>query len=50
MPTLTPSLSNWRGFLVLLAAVAIALAILTQTKIGQQLQTALNSAVSQVPV
>ena len=45
-----PSLNSVKGFAVLLLAVAVAVAVLSQTNIGNQLQGAVNSGVSRLPV
>lgn len=44
-----PSLSSVKGFAVLLVAVAIAVAVLTQTRVGTQLQSAVNGVAARVP-
>jgi len=50
MASWNPSLGSWKGFLLLIVGVSIAMAILTQTEVGRQLQGGINSAVGQVPV
>ena len=51
MPNLpNPSLNSIKGVLVLVAAVALAIALLTGTNIGRQVQGALNSAAAALPV
>lgn len=45
-----PSLNSIKGAAVLVVAVAIAVAFLSQTGVGQQIQGAANSAAARVPV
>ena len=44
-----PSLSNWKGALVLILGVAIAIAVLSSTNVGQQLQASLNGVAAKIP-
>jgi hypothetical protein len=44
-----PGLTSVKGLLVMLIGVAIAVAILTQTRVGTQLQSAVNGVAARVP-
>ena len=44
-----PSLNSVKGFAVLLLAVAVAGAVLSQTRVGAQLQSAVNGVAQRIP-
>ena len=44
------SLNSLKGFGMLVLGTAVAIAILSSTNIGRQIQTALNGAAASIPV